>query len=79
MNVFKSSQCGVRQMRILLSITTILAAGLATAAQADSRYRNLDANGVDLVSGGFLVNFPEGSIGSAMPSYPWSTSSTADL
>ncbi|HEX8644636.1 MAG TPA: RHS repeat-associated core domain-containing protein [Allosphingosinicella sp.] len=41
--------------------------GLASApaaAQTSPTFRNLDANGVDLVRGDFLTGFPEGSIGS---------------
>ena len=39
-------------------------AAAPAAAQVDSpTYRNLDANGVDLVRGDFLTSFPEGSIG----------------
>ncbi|MBO9712640.1 RHS repeat-associated core domain-containing protein [Sphingomonas sp.] len=49
--------------RIALSITTILASGLVAPAMAQT-YRNLDANGVDLTLGDFVMAFPEGAIGS---------------
>jgi len=49
----------------LFSLTTILCSGLAAPAFAQSvAFRNLDANGVDLTLGDFVMNFPEGSIGS---------------
>ena len=39
-------------------------AAAPAAAQTNPTFRNLDANGVDLVRGDFITSFPEGSIGS---------------
>ena len=48
-----------------LCLTTILCTGLAApvAAQTARQYRNLDANGVDLTHGDYMVGISEGSIG----------------
>lgn len=49
--------------RVLLSLTTILCSGLAAPAWADSPYKNLDGNGVDMTDGSFNLSLLEGSIG----------------
>ncbi|MES2444197.1 MAG: RHS repeat-associated core domain-containing protein [Pseudomonadota bacterium] len=49
--------------RVALSLTTILASGLAAPVYAQS-FRNLDGNGVDLTRGDYVMSFTEGSIGS---------------
>ena len=48
-----------------LCVTTILCTGLAAPAmgQTARQYRNLDANGVDLTHGDYMVGVSEGSIG----------------
>jgi RHS repeat-associated protein len=57
----------LRARRVLLAVSTILCSGVALpvlAQTASPSHRNLDANGVDLTLGDFVMNFPEGSIGS---------------
>jgi hypothetical protein len=48
----------------LLAGTALCGVAAPAAAQGSPTFRNLDANGVDLVRGDFLTSFPEGSIGS---------------
>lgn len=57
----------IRRRHILIA-TTILCSGLASPVRAQDskppRYENIDANGVDLVTGEFTLTVPNGSIGS---------------
>lgn len=54
----------------LLSLSTILAAGFATPALAESPHPNLDANGVDLTDGSFNLRLPVASIGNGQAALP---------
>lgn len=59
--------------RALLVLSTALCSSLAAPAFAQVTsppYRNLDANGVDLTLGDFVMNFPEGTIGSGQAALP---------
>ena len=56
--------------RIALSLTTILASGLAAPAMAQSPHPNLDANGVDLTDGTFNLRLPIASVGSGQAEMP---------
>lgn len=61
------SKSGKDRARLaLLSLSTILCTGLAAPAMAQiaPTYRNLDANGVDLTHGDYVMGLVEGSIGS---------------
>ncbi len=60
-------------LKSLLVASTMLGAGIATTpafAQAVAQHRNLDANGVDLTKGDFVMSFKEGSIGSGKAELP---------
>lgn len=60
------SKSGKDRARLaLLSLSTILCTGLAAPAMAQiaPTYRNLDANGVDLTHGDYVMGLVEGSIG----------------
>jgi RHS repeat-associated protein len=48
------------------AVPALLLAGAASAQTAQPAFRNLDGNGVDLTHGDFVLNFPEGSIGSGV-------------
>ena len=60
----------LRARRILLAFSTILCSGLAAPAFADSPYKNLDGNGVDLTDGSFNLALVVGSIGSGQGELP---------
>jgi len=64
-----STTVGRRHLRAraFLVLSTALCSSVAAPAFAQVTsppYRNLDANGVDLTLGDFVMNFPEGAIGS---------------
>jgi hypothetical protein len=62
----------VRARLALLALSTALCTGLAAPAlaQTEPLHRNLDANGVDLTLGDFVMSFKEGSIGSGDAELP---------
>lgn len=66
MNIIESGRArGRKGRRVALALSTSLVSGLAAPALAQApEYRNLDANGVDLTKGDFVMSFKEGSIGS---------------
>jgi RHS repeat-associated protein len=59
---------GAGKRRFALCLTTILASGLAAPAFAQDAppHQNTDANGVDLVTGGYKFTMTEGEIGSGV-------------
>jgi len=66
-NSVNAGRESARSRRMMLIVTTALCSGMTAPAFAQTTsppYRNLDANGVDLTLGDFVMNFPEGSIGS---------------
>lgn len=65
MSIMNSGRArGRTARRIALSVTTILATGLAAPALAQSPHPNRDANGVDLTTGGFNPQLSVASVGS---------------
>lgn len=48
----------------LLATTALTTPGLAQSPPVSPTHRMIDANGVDLINGEFILQFPEGSIGS---------------
>lgn len=57
--------------RLLLSLTTILGAGIAVPALAQTApYKNVDGNGVDLTDGSFNLSLLIGSIGAGQAALP---------